>query len=356
MGRFFRFNARTAWTALIAGLLQAIATEGCGGSNRSFGSQGGAGAAGTMSDGGMSGRSLGGSPPAGDGGAGAAGMAEGGSAGELGAGGSGGEAGDENEAGAAGATAGAGGSSASAGAGGQVATLCGNGTKDAGEECDLGSKNSVTAYGVGQCTNTCKNAPFCGDAKVNGAEVCEPGATQDLGSCNAECSGFYEKKYIRPTSNVYAAGGLGGIAGADAKCALEFGTGWKALLVGGGRRATTTPLLGDNAQDWVIHKYTHYYSYVTGTLLWRTDALPLLGVRNGARVNVYADAFPATGNYPWSGWKSDWTTFPDTTDYQGTCAGWTSTSAGWASFAFADLTQAASESCATSSFILCVEQ
>ena len=121
------------------------------------------------------------------------------------------------------------------------------------------------------------------------------------------------------------------------------------------RRATTTPFLGDNAQDWVIRKYTHYYSYFTGTLLWRTDAVPLLGVRNGSRVNVYADAFKA-GNYPWSGWQADWTTFPDATPNQGTCAGWTATSAGYASFAFADLMPAASELCESPSFILCVEQ
>jgi hypothetical protein len=223
--------------------------------------------------------------------------------------------------------------------------LCGNGTKDAGEECDLGLKNSATAYGVGQCTG--------GDGKVNGAEVCETSGIQsvDLGSCNAECSGFYEKKSIRPTSYNYPAGELGGIVGADAKCVLEFGPGWKELLVGGGRRATTTPFLGDDPKDWGIHKYTHYYSYFTGTLLWRTDAVPLLGVRNGSRVNVYADAFQTTGTYPWSGWQADWTTFLDTTPNQGTCAGWASTNAGWASFALPDLTPAASESCGSSAFV-----
>ncbi len=245
------------------------------------------------------------------------------------------------------------------GAGGDIATdTCGNGAKDPGEDCDLGPKNSATSYGMGQCTDSCKNAPFCGDGKITNGEVCDEAGSlaMDLGSCNAECSGFYEKKYIRGTFNTYPAGGLGGIAGADAKCVLELGMGWKALLVGGGRRATTTPLLGDGAKDWVIHKYTHYYSYFEDKLLWRTDAVPLLGVRDGQRVNVYANALQSGGNYPWSGWKSDWTTFADTTPNQGTCAGWTSTSADWGSFTFADLTQAQSESCSTSSFILCVEQ
>jgi hypothetical protein len=114
--------------------------------------------------------------------------------------------------------------------------------------------------------------------------------------------------------------------------------------------------LGDGAKDWVVHKYTHYYSYFEDRLVWRTDDIPLIGVRAGARLNVYADAFVA-GNYPWSGWRDDWTTVNDVESlHEGTCAGWTSTSADWGTFTLANLEYGAAESCSTASFILCVEQ
>ena len=78
-----------------------------------------------------------------------------------------------------------------------------------------------------------------------------------------------------------------------------------------------------------------------------------------ARLEIYADLFAASGNYPWSGFKADWTTYDDAvsaTTYQGTCNGWTSTSRGYGSFAFATLMPGASEQCGASSFLLCVEQ
>jgi hypothetical protein len=66
---------------------------------------------------------------------------------------------------------------------------------------------------------------------------------------------------------------LGGIAGADSKCQAECGAGWKAMLVGGTRRATVTPYVGDEQLDWVIAKYTHHYN-VHDQLIWRTDEIP----------------------------------------------------------------------------------
>ncbi len=61
---------------------------------------------------------------------------------------------------------------------------------------------------------------------INGTERCDAagsGATT-LGSCNPECSGFYEKKIIKGTRDLYKTN-LGGIAGADAICVTEFGSG-----------------------------------------------------------------------------------------------------------------------------------
>jgi hypothetical protein len=235
---------------------------------------------------------------------------------------------------------------------------CGDGHQDSSEECDQGAANNANAYGKGLCTNACKTAPYCGDAKTNGTERCDNGATgaTELGACNPECSGFYEKKTIKPTNEYYSTN-LGGPSGADGSCQKEFGASWKAFLVGGSRRATRTPFKGDDPQDWVIHKYTHYYN-VSGQLLWRTDEIPLLGVHDGKRENIYADAFQGGGSYPWTGWAADWTTLPeDPTKFQGTCQGWTlSSGGGWASFAFPTLMPAASENCGSSSFILCAEQ
>jgi hypothetical protein len=175
----------------------------------------------------------------------------------------------------------------------------------------------------------------------------------ELGACNAECSGYYEKKRILITNNLYSSD-LGGISGADAKCEDELGSGWKALIVGGSRRATTTPFLGDGSDEWVVHKWVHYYNW-NDELIWRTDEVPLLGVRGGKRLNVYADAHGNFGSYTWSGWDTDWTTLEDA-GYEGTCAGWTSTSAGSGSFSGPDLLPAASEPCGSSLFLLCVEQ
>lgn len=247
----------------------------------------------------------------------------------------------------------------SGGAGGSsdVEDSCGDGTLDSDEECDKGDENEVNPYGVGKCTTDCKKAPFCGDGFKNGDEACDGqgSSSTELGACNPECSGFYEKKYIRITSEFYPTD-LGGVSGADSKCVAEFGNGWKALLVGATRRATVAPLTGDGQLDWVIHKYTHYFS-VTDELIWRTDEVALLGVRNGARLNLYSPVFELSGTYPWGGYGSDWRTL-DGLEYQGTCRSWSSNSEsdGYGSFVTDDLATAASEPCGRQGKLLCVQQ
>ncbi|TPW07217.1 MAG: hypothetical protein FD127_4520, partial [Acidimicrobiaceae bacterium] len=73
--------------------------------------------------------------------------------------------------------------------------LCGNGTLDTGEACDLGASNGAyDADGVGgaaSCNATCTSdqGPYCGDSLVNGSEGCDDGG--DNGSydhCLADCS------------------------------------------------------------------------------------------------------------------------------------------------------------------------
>ena len=233
--------------------------------------------------------------------------------------------------------------------------LCGNGNLDPGEGCDQGASNRANAYGKGLCTTQCQVAPYCGDGFINGPETCDSGGSgsTDLGSCNPECNGYYEKKIGKVTNNTYPTN-MGGISGADAACQTEFGVGWKALIVGGTRRATVTPFVGDSQLDWVIHKYTHYYN-LQNQLVWRTDDIPLLGIRGGARQNLYATFFTDSGNYPWAGWAADWTTLPDA-GFVGTCGGWTASSGGSGSFVLSDLVTTASEPCGSSGLLLCVQQ
>jgi hypothetical protein len=85
--------------------------------------------------------------------------------------------------------------------------------------------------------------------------------------------------------------------------------------------------MGDAQQDWVIRKFTHYFN-ASSELVWRTDDVALLGVRAGARHNLYARIYEPesdsqfSGPYAWGGYANDWTTLPDTAD-SGTCEGWT---------------------------------
>jgi Protein of unknown function (DUF1554) len=199
--------------------------------------------------------------------------------------------------------------------------------------------------------------PSCGDGFVSAPEVCDSGGRllTDLGECNPDCSGYYEKKYLRVTSSGFA-NNTAGLAGADAKCVGEFGQGWKALLVGGARRATVTPLVGDGQLDWVLHKYTHYYN-ADDALVWRTDRSALLGVRDGKRQNLYAAAFDDKGSnvQVWSGYDSDWTTFPDALERSvGTCNAWTGQ--GYGVFTNGQLTTALSDYCTVQWSLLCVQQ
>ena len=68
---------------------------------------------------------------------------------------------------------------------------CGDGVVSAGEECDVGSQNSDTAYGG--CTTLCKFGPFCSDGVKNGPEECDLGkdngnATLGANGCTVGCT------------------------------------------------------------------------------------------------------------------------------------------------------------------------
>ena len=75
-----------------------------------------------------------------------------------------------------------------------LAGYCGDGTQqNPPEACDDGSLNSALAYGVGQCTNQCQAAPYCGDKAVDGqfGEKCDDGTNNGTpGSCMPGCVGW----------------------------------------------------------------------------------------------------------------------------------------------------------------------
>lgn len=137
-------------------------------------------------------------------------------------------------------------------------------------------------------------------------------------------------------------------------CQTEFaskGGTWKALIVGGGRVATITPYTGSGRSNWVIQKYTEYYNGA-GRLIWTTEDVPLIGVRNGALAELAYPAFADEYGYPWAGYEEDWTTDP-----QQNCEGWSSTSSTGGGFAYNDLRPTgAVELCSSAERYVCVEQ
>jgi cysteine-rich repeat protein len=65
---------------------------------------------------------------------------------------------------------------------GECVNLCGNGTEDAGEQCDDGN----TANGDG-CSSTCQNEPRCGDGTVGAGEQCDDGNVTNDDACTNVC-------------------------------------------------------------------------------------------------------------------------------------------------------------------------
>jgi fibro-slime domain-containing protein len=75
-----------------------------------------------------------------------------------------------------------------------LAGYCGDGAmQNPPELCDHGGLNSSTAYGIGLCTDQCQPAPYCGDKSVDGqfGEKCDDGTNSGQpGSCRQDCLGW----------------------------------------------------------------------------------------------------------------------------------------------------------------------
>ncbi|MGC4119756.1 MAG: DUF4215 domain-containing protein [Myxococcales bacterium] len=64
---------------------------------------------------------------------------------------------------------------------------CGDGTKDRGEQCDLGAAQNLGGYDG--CNPDCTRGPFCGDAAPNGGEACDDGKNDGTyGTCRSDCT------------------------------------------------------------------------------------------------------------------------------------------------------------------------
>ncbi|MBE7439917.1 MAG: DUF1554 domain-containing protein [Spirochaetales bacterium] len=148
-------------------------------------------------------------------------------------------------------------------------------------------------------------------------------------------------------------GNVGGIAGADSRCNADAArprqTGYKAMIadVAGNRRASQSPDVGDGQIDWVLRPSTRYLRS-DGAFLVTTSAEGLIKSQLQAPLD-------ATGSRQyWTALNSDWTT------HGSDCTGWTDT-AGTGAYGIGNSVTSgaifsATQSCLTSTHLLCVEQ
>jgi hypothetical protein len=199
--------------------------------------------------------------------------------------------------------------------------VCGDGHVDAGEECDEGDAIGPDSHCLEGCVLN-----VCGDGQLDpGIETCDDGEDAnvlEVGACAPDCSRVIEEKEI-VSSDTLSNGNFGGspVAFADSKCDAGYAA---MFVVPGLREASATPFVGDGALDWVLQPYTAYVDY-QGTLIWITDATPLLGVRDGANQPLLAGLFGIAGvGHTVTGMNSNWTS-----SNSNDCNGWTSSSASY---------------------------
>ncbi len=201
------------------------------------------------------------------------------------------------------------------------APFCGDGTIDPGEDCDDGQDNGLDRACLPDC-----NLNVCGDGNLGPDEFCDDGAEDNIlavGACAPDCSTVIEEKEI--LAELFTTGNLGRnpTAAADSACPTEY----KALIsVPGQRQATTTGYQADALMDWPLSPYTAYVNE-DGELIWITDSVPLLGVREGQPEALLATPLQCSMPVPGSpcltvlavtGLRADWRNSPSN------CGVWTS--------------------------------
>ena len=138
-----------------------------------------------------------------------------------------------------------------------VVAACGDGVVWAGEEaCDDGEDNGTYGHCLADCSGL---GPSCGDGERNGPEECDDANQTDDDDCSNDC---VAPRVVFVTGQLYN-GDLGGLAGADAKCAASALTGllsgdveWLAWLSDG----TTSP----TSPGRMDTTFTGYYKLTTG--------------------------------------------------------------------------------------------
>ncbi len=174
--------------------------------------------------------------------------------------------------------------------GGPAVPFCGDGTVDPNEDCDNGEDNALTAA----CRPDCTMAR-CGDGDIwAGEEGCDDGDGDnvlEIGACAPDCSGDIEVRTITQRGNFLVDDGDFGnnpVASADARCLA----GEVALFAYPNvREAALDPFDTSRSLDWVLLPFTAYTNDV-GDLVWITDDVALLGVRDGGQQPLLAAIEP----------------------------------------------------------------
>ena len=176
---------------------------------------------------------------------------------------------------------------------------CGDKYVQAGvEDCDDGDGyNDDAAYNG--CTKACKLGPRCGDEHIDlPHEECELGQVPEGGLDCVACQ--YVARFVFITSGKFT-GDLGGLKGADAKCAqaalsgsLSDADNYRAWLSEGGSSALERVLSGGKS-DGVP------YALLDGTKI-ATDAADLVGALSLMQGGIDIDEHKAevTGTYAWT--------------------------------------------------------
>jgi hypothetical protein len=197
-----------------------------------------------------------------------------------------------------------------------VVTVCGDHYKGPSEECDLGQDNADD----GACTLACElPEAVCGDGVTNGAEVCDDGPLNGkmLEKCSADCTTMIPKATLmiklsaETTIGKFSGNNMTGIFAGDFLC----GEGFEVMAASPMNRIASTGAFDGVGQDgWVLEKYRGYTDS-QGVLVGITGAEGLLGVINGQPVNLMA---PIGTGKVWTGLKPTWQTAEET------CNGWVS--------------------------------
>ncbi len=165
--------------------------------------------------------------------------------------------------------------------------FCGDGTIDPGEDCDDGEANALTAA----CRPDC-NVATCGDGDIwAGVEGCDDGEGDnvlEVGACAPDCSRVIEEPAINAGGGGLMANdgdfGNNPVAFADSTC----DPGELAMFAYPNvREAAVDPFDVSGAIDWVLQPYTAYTNPL-GEVVWITDDVPLLGVRDGEQQPLLA--------------------------------------------------------------------